>query len=115
MGTNYYTKTEKCTCCEHKLEGVHLGKSSVGWQFSFQYNGGQFYKNVKEMKKWLKEKKIENEYGEEVPHDEFWKMVKAKQVPANKNHAEYCKIHHPTQPPKDFVIDGYSFTDCEFS
>ena len=28
MGTNYYTKNNRCTACGHKPEGIHLGKSS---------------------------------------------------------------------------------------
>ena len=39
MGTNYYVQTEPCpTACEHcsASERIHLGKTSVGWRFSFQ-------------------------------------------------------------------------------
>lgn len=113
MGTNYYTKTEKCPHCGHRPEGIHLGKSSAGWQFSFQYNGGKFYKNVEEMKVWLKDKTIENEYGEEVSHEYFWKMVEEKQK-EKLNHADYMSLNYPGRDT-DFIIGGYSFTDCEFS
>lgn len=109
MGTNYYTKTKKCESCGHKPEGIHLGKSSGGWQFSFQYNGGQFYKNVTEMKEWLKDKEIEDEYGRKISQEEFWQMINDKQKEENHNHA---RIYSDT---RNFVIDGYSFSDCEFS
>lgn len=114
MGMNYYTQTKKCPTCGHKPEGIHLGKASVGWQFSFQYNGGQFYKNVEEMKAWLSDKEIENEYGEPVTHEEFWAIVSKKQNPTNKNHAEYCRVKYPSSAQYEHVIDGYSFTDREF-
>lgn len=115
MGMNYYTKTNTCATCGHKPEGIHLGKSSYGWQFSFQYNGGEYYKNVEEMREWLKDKKIENEEGSEVSHEEFWAMVKEKQEnPANKNHAlEMIKSNQSSY--HDTIIDGYSFTDVNFS
>lgn len=112
MGTNYYTATKKCKECGHKPEGIHLGKSSLGWTFTFQYNGGQYYKNVKEMKKWLKGKKIENEYEEIISHKDFWAMVKSKQKEKSNHAMEVFKV---TASDRDFVIDGHSFTDCEFS
>jgi hypothetical protein len=39
MGTNYYVQTDSCLqACEHcsASERIHLGKSSIGWRFSFQ-------------------------------------------------------------------------------
>ena len=109
MGTNYYTKNEKCPTCGNEPEGLHLGKSSIGWKFIFQYNGGTYYETVEGMKSWLKDKKIVDEYGAEVSYEDFWKMVDTKQKPEFKSHAE----EHPSQ--YDFVLAGYSFTDREFS
>lgn len=111
MGTNYYVQTERCDKCGRHDDDIHLGKSSAGWQFSFQYNGGKYYKNVREMKKWLKDKIIKDEYGETISTIDFWKMVKAKQTPNNLNHAARYASEHQG----NMVIDGYSFTDCEFS
>lgn len=108
MGTNYYTKTKKCTTCGHKPEGLHLGKSSMGWTFSFQYNGGKYYKNVSQMKKWLKDKRIEDECGDEVSVDYFWEMVREKMKEKN-NHAKQFPGFG------SLVIGGHSFTDCYFS
>lgn len=115
MGTNYYTITKTCPTCGNKPDGIHLGKSSVGWQFSFQYNGGQYYKSVSEMKEWLKNKQIETEYGEIVSQEVFWKMVESKQNRKNQNHAEYAKREYPNSSHKELIIDGYSFSDYEFS
>jgi len=108
MGTNYYIKENECVHCG-RYEDIHLGKSSVGWQFSFQYNGGQYYKNVAEMKEWTKDKNIVNEYGENVTYKDFWEMVEAKQTDDNFNHAS----KYPSNT--EHVIDGYSFSDGEFS
>lgn len=115
MGTNYYTLTKKCPACGHKPEGIHLGKSSAGWQFSFQLNGGEYYKNVPEMKKWLKGKQIEDEYGQKITHKSFWEMVAIKQKKKFQNHAEYVKREYPESSHTEYIIDGYSFSDCEFS
>lgn len=116
MGTNYYTKEKTCPTCKHTPTPIHLGKSSYGWQFSFQYNGGRFYKNVEEMREWLKGKKITDENGGQTSYEAFWRMVDEKQRnPENKNHAEYVHNTINTVRDNDFVIDGYSFSDCEFS
>lgn len=113
MGTNYYTKINNCGHCG-RFDEIHLGKSSFGWQFSFQYNGGKFYKNVPEMKEWLKDKEIKDEYGKVVSHKEFWDMVAIKQTAQNKNHALEA-IKSDKSSYYEEVIDGYSFSNVEFS
>lgn len=116
MGMNYYTATKPCKTCSHTPKQIHLGKSSAGWQFSFAYNGGQFYKNIEEMVVWLADKEIENEYGETVSHKEFWDMVESKQKDEFKNHAHEMHKNYPEHVwRKEYYIDGYSFSDCEFS
>ena len=117
MGMNYYVHIETCPTCKHPKEEIHLGKSSWGWQFSFQYNGGQYYKNVLEMKKWLLDKDIYNEEGEQVTYEEFWQMVKEKQKKSNKNHAKVVlsEERYESYRDREQVIDGYSFSDCYFS
>lgn len=106
MGTNYYIRADECKLCHRGSEKIHLGKSSWGWQFSFQYNGGEYYKDVKEMKLWLKGKQIWNEYDDKISHKEFWELVKEKK--AGLNHAK----RYPSETEQ--VIDGYSFSDIEF-
>lgn len=113
MGTNYYTKTKTCSTCGHKPEGIHLGKSSAGWQFCFQYNGGKYYKNFKEMKDWLRDKEIEDEYGATLSSDDFFLMVKGEQK-RKLNHFTYCKEHHPEIMEHEYLINGYSFSDVDF-
>lgn len=116
MGTNYYARLNICLKCQRASEEIHLGKSSHGWQFSFQYNEGKYYKNVPEMKKWLKDKYIYNEYDELISHKDFWKMVKLKQTKKNLNHAKWMRDNSPNRSrEEDFIIDGYSFSDVEFS
>lgn len=114
MGTNYYTKINECEKCGRN-DTIHLGKSSAGWQFSFQYNGGIYYKNADEMKQWLRGRRIIDEYGHVISHEAFWHMVKAKQTDENQNHAQYCHKNYPETRAREHIIDGYSFSDCEFS
>ena len=108
MGTNYYAITNECAACG-RHDVIHLGKSSAGWQFTFQYNGGRLYKNVREMKRWLSGKVIHDEYGQLVTHADFWKMVENKQKHEPHNHA----LEYPSNTT--YLIERYSFSDGEFS
>lgn len=109
MGTNYYIHGEGvCPECEGTGKvNVHLGKSSYGWRFAFQWNGGEYYKDVPQMKAWLKGKKIRDEYGKRMGQKAFWEMVEAKQSGAHSDSTEYGA--------RDLVINGYEFIDSEFS
>lgn len=109
MGTNYHAKINICPCCKRPEEEVHLGKSSLGWSFALQYNGGRFYGDFKEMKEWLKDKVIENEYGEKVSVEDFVKMVEDK-----KNIKDHS-ADYGARSGSILKIDGYKFFDWEFS
>lgn len=114
MGTNYYAKENECMHCG-RYEEIHIGKSSSGWQFSFQYNGGKYYKDIHEMKDWLADRKIIDEYDQEVSHDKFWAMIENKQRTEKRNHAKMVYQEYPHHADYEYVIHGYSFSDCEFS
>jgi len=110
MGTNYYTKANSCKECGRSDE-FHLGKSSAGWQFTFNWNGGEQYQSVSELKEWLKGKTIRDEYGDAISNKQFWDKVKQTMRKGNLNHCletggndNYC-----------MNIDGYSFIDGDFS
>lgn len=109
MGTNYYAKINICSCCNRPEETVHLGKSSAGWSFALQYNGGRFYTDFKGMKSWLKDKVIENEYGEKVSKEVFIDMVEIKKKIKDPD-ADYGPMSG-----KIIKINGYKFFDWEFS
>lgn len=111
MGTNYYVKTETCSHCGHKPEPLHIGKMSAGWEFSF--HATETIRSFADWREYLKDKVIENEYGCEVPYDQFVKMVEDSK--GQMNHTAYCRKHHPDY--KDCFLDpeGWSMTDGEFS
>ena len=113
MGTNYYAVKKEPTV----LSPIHIGKSSMGWKFCFHkvcsfenYINEEPLNTFPQWKKFLEERTangnivIMNEYDEVVSLDDFLKMVEIKQKEDN---------------PDDFTysdnIDGYSFTDGEFS
>ena len=103
MGTNYYTKIKECEHCG-RFEEVHIGKSSFGWKFCFALNDKKYYKNFKELKEFLKDKVIKDEYNQEISLEQFLDLVEAKQDSKN-NQTDYEAID----------ISGYTFQDGEFS
>jgi hypothetical protein len=102
MGTNYYTITKQCDKCGRN-DRIHLGKLSAGWKFCFNLNGEKFYRNIKELKEWLKGKEIVSEYGTPIALATFLSTVEtAQEIQEDIIDTVY----------KD--IDGYKFLDCEF-
>ena len=101
MGTNYYYRTNMCQTCG-RFEEAHIGKSSAGWQFSFQMPKDVVIKSVKAMRTFLDGKLIFDEYGKTVTHEDFWKMVESKQ--GDKRHTHEL-----------IDVSGYDFIDSDFS
>src|SRR5574343_829049 len=114
MGTNYSIRKNMCSHCQRAEEEVHLGKSSCGWIFHFQYNSGKYYQDIEEMREWTKDKDIFNEYGEKVSYTEFWNMVEEAQ---NKENEKYTKENGVDVYGEKygFYIGKYLFTDNDFS
>ena len=111
MSTNFYAYSNICKRCGQdlpeavKCEEIHLGKSSVGWQFILQANGYKYYKNWKEMKGWLVGKVIVDEYEREVSLKEFAEWVENRKD---------TKEPHETSGSDMKKVNGYKFYDCDF-
>ena len=109
MGTNYYVPSKKCQYCGHKPDDIHLGKLSWGWDFSYQYNDGKYYENREQMKEWLKDKKIKDEYGKSISPRAFWIMLDQRH--SEKDARQHCELYNDAN---NFMLDGYSFSNVEF-
>ena len=120
MGTNYYHRTNICSCCG-RYDETHIGKDSFGWQFSFQGLVDEEMKPVvstyKEWKDRLLSGRIFDEYGREIGYQDFLDLVERSQSD-KLNHYDYCVEHHPTviaQCTEWKDNEGYSFTSTNFS
>lgn len=117
MGTNYYAVPNRPSM----KEAIHIGKSSIGWLFSFQTQNDQWNKppviwnTYNQVKEWLKKYTVDSaeyvimdEYDRIIPFDEFFELVDWKQKD------QHCKSN-----PDNFAysrnVDGYRFVDEEFS
>ena len=108
MGTNYYVRTDICKCCSRGEEEIHIGKSSMGWSFTFHATD-----DIRSYKQWvsfltLNSRAIFDEYGDNVTLDYFIEMVNNKKD-AKFNHADEAG----NQSFKD--EEGHSFSPYEFS
>ena len=124
MGTNYFHRTNICESCNRYKE-VHIGKSSGGWEFSFQgYIDTEHLPRIKSFEDWKKElqtgNKIFDEYGREYSYEEFVKLVEDKKGgkfngKPNLNHFDSCTEagYNMERDWKD--EQGHSFTSADFS
>lgn len=118
MGTNYYVKTETCDHCGHKPEGLHIGKSSAGWQFLFQRIEEPLLHTMQAWKTFLEGKEIVDEYGRTILPDNFWSLVESKQDGLNAKTATLEQYGAPLAERHRYEYsdpDGYRFMRTEFS
>lgn len=104
MGTNFYTTEHPpCEHCGRGGDEIHIGKSSLGWAFTFRSYPDRDLTSCPEWYEFLKERLIIDEYGKQQIHDEFFKFIKSKKnLRKNSN--------------SSFDDDlGYCFVEREFS
>lgn len=91
MSTNYYARYNTCECCE-RYDEIHIGKSSVGWTFSFRgYNNecdNFVIKSYKELINVIKNNNmnIYDEYGHKTSLQEFKDLVESKRKSDNDSY-----------------------------
>lgn len=119
MGTNYYAVKKKPSL----EEPIHIGKSSFGWLFLFQEQNDTYreypieWHTYNQVKEWLEKHAIgENapyvildEYEREIPLEELLKLIEMKQ------RDERCKNNPDNFNYNTKNVDGYRFTDSDFS
>lgn len=132
MGTNYYVATNHCECCSRYDKEYHIGKSSMGWAFSFRGYRPERLVSWKQWKEFLKDKVIMDEYGERMTYDSFVDMIETHKAPgyinpqtgrknlqhndSMKNDKYYFKYHFGFDPDIEWDDeDGYAFSSREFS
>jgi len=133
MGTNYYAKFNECKHCG-RYNQIHIGKMSMGWEFSFQahrerdededmpYHPG--LKSIEAWREFLKDKTIrDGQCRPDLTPDEFWKMVENSKGYKN-NTTEVMREFKEGKPSifltKEVVDDyfyseGFSFCYMNFS
>ncbi len=58
---------------------IHIGKSSLGWQFIFNHNNWEYYgKSERQMRGFIDACDIKDEYGKIITKEEFWELVDVK-------------------------------------
>lgn len=82
MGTNYFLReTTKCGCGHEDVERVlHVGKSSVGWQFLFRSHPDEEISSAADWRRRIEAAPdgLHDAYDRAITPEDFWKMVEAK-------------------------------------
>ena len=68
MGTNYFLHINPCSCCGRAKESLHIGKISCPYRVHLEKHE-EFYKNLEELKEFLKKGQLWDEYDEK---DDGW-------------------------------------------
>jgi hypothetical protein len=118
MGTNYYLMVNVCPTCKHPENQYHIGKSSMGWSFTFQalkgyesptgapINSAKDWRDAMSMKINGKRVRIMSEYKRPISAKKFWEMVDEKKQGKN-HHTE------TTGGPRQLWKDDRSWIDAE--
>lgn len=114
MGTNYFVVPNRPSV----IEPVHIGKSSIGWKFLFEYQDEPWYEppiiwnTYDEVKAWLKKNTVDStdwiimdEYDEVISYDAFIRMVERKQEQDADNPDNFTNSDN---------IGGYRFVEGWF-
>ena len=120
MGTNYYIKYGKkdCECCGSEIDKkLHIGKKSIGWEFTFQ---GYKELNLNSYKDWRtflnnSNESIINEYGKFMTKEGFYKTVENSKNGENLNHTIEVQKDYPHYDNAILDSDGYSINYTDFS
>ena len=125
MGTNYYVAKNTCECCERWDEEYHIGKSSMGWAFTFQGYPAERLISWKAWREFLREQEIRDEYGERIDYNWFVQYIEHEKSPGwvnpvnghrNLQHNAEGRAKNWFHPNNDWDDDdGYAFSTREFS
>lgn len=91
---------------------IHIGKSSMGWLFNFQYQPQwKTYDEVKAFildKEKMKDKVLVDEYGEEITPEELIEKIDFKQN-------DERNLNNPDNFTYSDNVNGYRFSKGDFS
>lgn len=117
MGTNYYAyDKEPCSHCHREYERLHIGKSSMGWKFSFAMYDGLGLTTAKAWYEYLSKTnaRIVDEYGRPETLEGLKAWVEKKQDgqwEGSMSAEEYYgdRRYIPKEPREYLDPDGYRF------
>lgn len=92
---------------------IHLGKRSGGWKFCWNFHNNRHYHDKETLLSFIRSGRVVNEYGEEIPTEEFIEMALTWGQPDGLVHnAEYEKrqreLGYHTWGPShyDHIVEG---------
>lgn len=96
-----------------EFQEIHIGKSSMGWQFLFDHNNYKYYTTSKDdINRFIQEclddgGTFEDEYGNSITLEDFWKMVEEKKDGfTQKTYYDYA-----LQEYEDYLLNPDKYKD----
>lgn len=117
MGTNFYATTEPpCPHCGAGGERLHIGKSSIGWEFLFAPYPELGLTSFAAWKAFLASREIRDEYGDPVMLADLEALVEAKRGLFTARTAPDSAWGPFGRDCENTDADGYRFCDtADFS
>lgn len=113
MGTNYYVAKDRCECCKRYDEEYHIGKASWGWAFSFRGYKSERLVSWQQWKKFLADKTIMDEYGEQVDYNWLVEYIENEKKPGYVRDDGHKNLQH-NEEGKKADSSGYSWFNPEY-
>ncbi len=117
MGTNYYFFKEKKARKQDPTEGLHIGKLSYGWVFHFQAYPNKGLISYYQWQQFTRNGYIYDEYGRIKSYRKFWEIVEdSKEIIDDLTPLDFNSANHSYTPGiKEYMNNGFMFTECDFS
>jgi hypothetical protein len=111
MGTNYYTDGDPpCSCCGRGGEELHIGKSSMGWQFLFAPYPDRGLTSFKAWREFLADREIRDEYGHKWALNDLVELVEKKREGINSQTATREQWGPSSRDGESADPEGYRFS-----
>ena len=125
MGTNYYAipkvdddkkKVMRDLLEENRFEElkaaippneIHIGKSSMGWEFLFNHNNWRYWNSIEGLRRFLATHELYDEYQSPITPREFWGLVEVKKGGLHgKEYEERWDELHPGMRKPCHMLNG---------
>lgn len=127
MSTNYYHRTNICSCCD-RYDETHIGKNTSGFEavIDWDTDDGRPVMVVSTWQEWkerlLAGGEVYDEYGTRIPTDEFIAERESLSMDARRRQYDWMAANRPSEiswvPERDHTWldpEGFTFYGGEFS
>jgi hypothetical protein len=90
MGTNYYSRRNRCDCCG-RYDERHIGKSSAGWVFTAHVYPEESLNSIRDL--LIEADEIYDEYNRKYSKKDILDLIYEKRNSKNRHKDRFCIKH----------------------